>query len=393
MQQVRQPAAESALQNLALVVSGGGARAAYQAGVLRWLAQRYPWLRFPILTGVSAGALNAVYLASHAGSLPEQVEDLAKVWSGLTLDQIFRVDLGSIGSHVLGWGARLVMGRASSVVKTRSLVDNAPLERLLERTFHTRDGYLYGISENLARGSLKAVAITASSYSTGQSITWVQGRDVHGWRRAHRKGQIADLTLAHVLASASLPFFFPAVFIGGCWFGDGGIRLTAPLSPALHLGADRILVISTRYAPSGMEWDCPLDNAYPPPVAVAGALYDAIFFDMLENDALRLKRINTLVSALPEEGRSGLRDIALLQLRPSIDLGQLATEHEVSLPGALRFMTRGLGTHQTRHNDLLSVMLFEPGYTGRLLALGYTDAAARSDEIDAFLTAPSVSGS
>ncbi|MGH8606872.1 MAG: patatin-like phospholipase family protein [Gammaproteobacteria bacterium] len=375
---------------LALAVSGGGARAAYQAGFLQWLAEHYPDLEIPILTGVSAGAINAAYLANYRGTFREKVKHLAAVWETLTLDHVFRVDAGSIAGHVARWSVRLLMGRASHVMETRSLVDASPLQGLLEQLLKPVSGVLAGIHENLLEGRLRAVAITTSNYSTGQSVTWVQGINLVPWTRAHRKGTPCTLCLDHILASASLPLFFPAVTIGGCWYGDGGIRMTAPLAPAVHLGADRILAISTKYAPSGQEADCPNINGYPPPVQVVGALYNALFLDVFDYDALRIERINSLVKHLPLDKRGGLRCVDLLLLRPSCDLGQLANEYEPELPGAFRFMTRGLGTQETRSNDILSVLMFQPDYLRRLLELGYADATARSAEIAAFFAKNSV---
>ncbi len=369
---------------LALAVSGGGARAAYQVGFLRWLAEHYPDLAIPILTGVSAGAINSAYLANHQGTFREKVKQLAAVWETLTIDNVFRVDAGSIAGHVARWSMRLLMGRASQLMATRSLVDASPLHALLEQVLKPVSGVMAGIHENLLEGRLRAVAITTSNYSTGQSVTWVQGINLVPWTRAHRKGIPCTLCLDHVLASASLPLFFPAVNIGGCWYGDGGIRMTAPLSPAVHLGADRILAISTKYAPSSEEADCPNINGYPPPVQVVGALYNALFLDVFDYDALRIERINSLVKHLPLDKRGSLRCVDLLLLRPSSDLGKLANTYEPELPSAFRFMTRGLGTQETRSNDILSVLMFQPDYLRRLMDLGYADAETRREEITAF---------
>ncbi len=369
---------------LALAVSGGGARAAYQVGFLEWLAEHYPDLEIPILTGVSAGAINTAYLANHHGTFREKVKGLAAVWETLTLDRVFRVDAGSIAGHVARWGVRLLMGRASHVMEIRSLFDASPLQALLEQVLKPVSGVLAGIHENLLERRLRAVAITTSNYSTGQAVTWVQGINLVPWTRAHRKAIPCTLSLDHILASASLPLFFPAVNIGGCWYGDGGIRMTAPLSPAVHLGADRILAISTKYAPSSEEADCPNINGYPPPVQVLGALYNALFLDVFDYDALRIERINFLVKQVPLDKRDGLRCVDLLLLRPSCDLGKLANAYELELPSAFRFMTRGLGTQETRSNDILSVLMFQPDYLRQLLDLGYADAGARREEIAAF---------
>lgn len=370
---------------LALVMSGGGARAAYQVGMLRWLARRHPDLHVPILTGVSAGAINAAFLASHPDDFRTRVEKLADLWSHLTAEEVFRVDSLSLAHNVLRLGLKLVSGGAMVAPHSHAAVDTKPLWRLLERALDGQGDGLPGIEANLRRGALKAVAITTSSYTTGQSITWVQGCGIPQWERAHRKSIDAKLGVRHVMASAALPIFFPAIEIDGQWFGDGGIRLTAPLSPAIHLGADRILAISTRYPRTRVEADQPAVNGYPPPAQIIGVLFNAIFLDLFDADALAMERLNTMMEALPPELRRDYRTIKLIVLRPSHDLGKLANEYEARLPGAFRFMTRGLGTRETRSNDLLSLLMFQPDYLTRLIELGEADAEARRDEIEGLL--------
>lgn len=370
--------------DLALVLSGGGARGAYQVGFLRALAEHRPGLQIPIVTGVSAGAINAAYLASQVAEFRDKAETLARLWAGLTTDQIFRVDIASLARNVLSWGARLFMGQASRHIQARSLVDTSPLCAMLDHLLQPVHRQLPGIARNLVHGGLKAVAVTASSYSTGQSVTWVQGdppAPAHGQRKFMR----CKLRIDHILASAALPLLFPAVRINRRWFGDGGIRMTAPLAPAVHLGAEKILAISTRYARSPYEQERPQIDAYPPPAQVVGALFNAIFLDLFDNDAVRLQYVNDLIRKIPESDRGGLRVIKLLVLRPSRDLGQLASRYESALPRSFRFLTRGLGTQETRSNDILSLLLFHPDYLGRVMELGYQDAHARRDEIEAFL--------
>jgi NTE family protein len=189
----------------------------------------------------------------------------------------------------------------------------------------------------------------------------------------------------HVMASAALPFFFPAVAIDGSWYGDGGIRLTAPLSPAVHLGAKQIIAVTTRYAGSRAEADRPAVVGYPPPAQVAGVLLNAIFLDLLDGDALHMQQINDLLTRLPEGQYDNLRHIDLLVLRPSEDLGRLANAYEPELPRAFRFLTRGLGTRETRSNDLLSLVMFQSDYITRLIDMGEADAAARLSDIKRFL--------
>lgn len=377
-------------RDLAIVLSGGGARAAYQVGFLRHVAARHPDLCPGILTGVSAGGILATLLAARSGSFGDAAAQVAGIWGGLRMSDVFRVDIGDLSQRVVRWGLRLVSGGAGTSV-VRSLVDTAPLRQLLRETLRaTPDGLIPGISANLAAGRLDAVALTASSYSTGQSVTWVDSRhgaSVGAWMTPRGRSVPGPLCVDHVMASSSLPFFFPAVEVGGGWYGDGGIRLTAPLSPAVHLGARRIVVVSTRYPRSQADADRPSISGYPPPAQVGGVLFNAIFLDLLDADALRLQQVNSLIDRLPPESRGSLRHIDLLTLRPSQDLGRLANEFEPDLPRGFRFLVRGLGSREMRSNDMLSLLMFQPDYIARLMALGQADAEARAAEIDAFLQA------
>ena len=371
------------------MLSGGGARAAYQVGFLRLLARECPNVVPGILTGVSAGGINAAYLAARQEPFGEKVENLAEVWSNIHLEHVFKVDLRDLASRSVRWGGRLLAGGKYPVSPARSLVDTSPLRELLERLLlTTTGGAIAGIATSLEAGWLRAVAITASSYTTGQSMTWVQARGdcgIRTWERPMRKSEAVALRVDHVAASSALPFFFPAVEVDGAWYGDGGIRLTAPLAPAVHLGARRIIAVSTRYAGSRAQADRPAIAGYPPPAQVAGVLYNAIFLDQLDADAYQLQQINRLIAGLPETSRDGLRPIDLLLLRPSVDLGRLANEYEPELPRAFRFLTRGLGTRETRSNDMLSLVMFQSDYVRRLIELGEEDAATRIADIRQFL--------
>ena len=371
-------------------MSGGGARAAYQVGLLRWLAKRYPDLYVPILTGVSAGAINTAFLASQPGDFRSRVERLAEIWREITTEEVFRVDTLSLARNALQYGLKLVSGGATGAPRPQAAVDTTPLRELLDRVLEPRDEELPGIDANLRSGALKAVAITAASYTTGQSISWTQGRGIPRWERAHRISVDTKLSVRHVMASAALPMFFPAVEIDGQWFGDGGMRLTSPLSPAVHMGADRILAISTRYARSQAEASQPAVIGYPPPAQMLGVLFNAVFLDVFDADALTLERMNSLIESLPAETRGEYRKIKLIVLRPSRDLGKLANEYESRLPGAFRFMTRGLGTRETRSNDLLSLLMFQPDYLTRLIELGEADAEARAEDIEGLLSGAEV---
>lgn len=374
--------------DFAVVLTGGGARAAYQVGLLRWLARRFPDLRIDVVTGVSAGAINASMLAAHPGGFAEAVEQLVRLWSGLTSEDVFRVDSRSLAGHLVHWAARLVSGGGELVTPSgRGLVDTDPLDVLLHRALAPigPDEEIRGIAENLERGRLKAVGVTTLDYATGQTITWVQGRSVVPWERVNRRSVETRLRVRHVLASAALPLFFPAVEVDGGWHGDGGVRHTAPLSPALHLGAGRILAVSTRYIRTREEENVPETTGYPPPAQILGHLMKAVFLDVIDQDVRRMELMNHVIATLPPEERGALRHVDILALRPSVDLGRLAAAHETTLPPVFRFLTRGLGTRETRSPDFLSLLLFEPSYLGELISIGEADAEARAEEIEALV--------
>jgi NTE family protein len=375
-----------ATNDLAMVLGGGGARGAYQVGMLRAIARRYPHLKIPILVGVSAGAVNTIHLAAHRGTFEEAMEDLIRHWLSLTPDQVFKVDPSTLTSNVVRSGLRLVRGGRGHPEGFRGMVDTAPLREFLERVLERDpDGTLPGIDFNLERRTLHAVALSATSYTTSQSVTWVQGREIELWERPQRKSESARLTVDHVMASTALPLLFPAAKVGDGWYGDGGVRLTAPLSPALHLGASRIITISTRYDRSRAEADRPQLAGYPPPAQVLGVLYNAIFLDLIDEDVMRLERLNNILLNMQPEHRNGLRLIDMLVLRPSRDLGRLAREYEPRLPSFFRFLTRGLGTRKTESPDILSLVMFQEDYLRRLISLGEEDAERQWDRIARFI--------
>jgi len=370
--------------DLALVLTGGGARGAYQVGILRYLARRWPELNFPIVTGVSAGAINAAHLAQAHGTFPQAVDELAALWAELTPDRIFRVDVGALLSNMGRWGLQLAGGGVREA-RVRGLVDTGPLWELLTEALAPVDGELTGIDYNLARGTLRAVAVCTTSYSTGQTIIWVQGRNLETWERPSRRSVETRLRVEHVMASGALPLFFPAVQIGDQWHGDGGIRMTAPLSPALHLGAHKILAVSSHYERSYDEADRPAVKGYPPPAQVIGVLMDAIFLDVVDQDVMRMERMNELLRHCPPAAGDGMRVVELMTFRPSRDLGMIAREFEPKLPRAFRLLTRGLGTRETNSPDVLSLMMFQDDYVKRLMEIGEEDAERRGDELAEFL--------
>jgi NTE family protein len=369
--------------DLGLVLSGGGALAAYQVGLLLHLTERFPDLCAPVITGVSAGAVNAASLAALPGNFAQRVTALEQAWCQLSPDAVYDVNPLHLWSRVLRFGLRLVSGRSKVVDRPRSLLDTAPLRAFLQQLFGGPDGLARGIDANLATGQIRALAITASSYSTGSSVTWVDDRGTQTWRRAHRSSRAVEMTVDHIMASTALPIVFPAIEVDGEWFGDGGMGLTAPFSPAIHLGARRLLCISTRSLTAAAP--PPTRPPYPPPAQIAGAVLNSLFLEHSQGDALRVERINQLIAAAPEASRLGLRRVDTLMLHPSVDLGGLATAYEPRLPRTLRFLMRGLGTGEAKGNQLLSLLMFQPDYLRALIDVGRRDAAARGDEIAAFI--------
>ena len=374
-------------RSTALVLGGGGARAAYQAGVLRFVTEAFPEAAFPILSGVSAGAINVAYLANHVGDTCAAAEDLLQCWLDISSDQVFQAQSAlSLYTRVLGTipSARRVAHMIQHLSGGGSLLNTRPLQHFLGRHLEPDRAKLTGIADSLAAGRLKAACITTTSYSTGQTVTWIQGREIKDWQHPNHVGRHAELTLDHVMASTALPVLFPAVKLGAAWYGDGGIRLTTPLAPAIHLGATSILAVSTRYGRSRREADIPAVDGAPPLAQIIGILLNAIFLDALEQDAATLETINEFLRSQAKGAHSRFRPINLLILRPSIDLGKLAASYEFSKGGAIKLITKGLGTGETRSPDWLSMLLFNRDYVHTLMQLGWEDARRQEERIGTF---------
>lgn len=369
----------------ALVLAGGGARAAFQVGVMRVLAQRFPEAFPRIRTGVSAGAINTAFLANHFGSIDEVTGRLADVWLGLKATDVFESGVFGLLDEATRIAFQLLLGRPPGKRRGQGLVDTKPLRKTLRNVLHSPEGRLSGVRANLEGGRLKAVALTATAYSTGQAVTFFDGDGIGEWERPYRRSVRTRLTVDHVMASSALPLIFPPVNLGDAYYGDGGIGLVAPFSPAIHLGARRILAVSTRHVRSPAE-SAQLSVAGPPAAArVLDVLYSAVFLDNLEQDVLIMERVNALIRRLPPEELGNLRQIGLLVIRPSRDIGVLATQFEPKLPRAFRFLTRRFGTKRARSQDIVSALLFQSGYLRELYDLGVHDAEARAGEIERFL--------
>jgi NTE family protein len=374
---------------LAVVLTGGGARAAYQVGVLRTIAERFPETRFNIITGVSAGAINALFLASRGTAFPETVRDLSKLWEELRIESVIRVDPWSLARHLLVWAFRLVSGGSPITPRVRGLLDTAPLRELLARTFpHMEGGVISGLRQNIARCEPEAVAVTTLNYTTGQTVTWVDGCEFETWARPLRRAVRTEFSIDHIMASAALPIVFPAVRLGDSWHGDGGIRFIAPLSPALHLGAQRILAISTSYHKTFDEAERHETVGYPPPAQILGQLMSAVFLDVMDEDALHLERSNAFLRDLPPEQRRGYRIVDLVIVRPSRDLSAVAARYEPLLPRSFRFLLRSLGTRETSRPAFLSLLMFERNFLREMMDIGAADAEARLDDIARLLKTP-----
>ena len=367
-----------------LVLSGGGARAAYQVGCLRQLSRSLPDYHPQILTGVSAGAINAVHLAAHQGSWQDSVESLNQIWRSLSTSQVYETGLIQLLKRSMHWGLRLASGGKLGAKDIRGMVDNRPLEQFLKANLGHSHGRVGGIADNLQAGVLQALAIISTSYTDGRSVAWLESNAAEVNMGSQISAKPTNISIEHIMASAALPLFFPAVFVDGQWHGDGGLRLAALLSTGMHWGAKRILAVSPRARPLQLP-PIATNQSYPSPAQVAGVMLNAIFLDLLDYDAIQMDRINGLLANLPEAHWGGYSPVDVMVLRPQEDLGHVARDHEIELPKAFRFFKGGFAGKNEPSGDALSMVNFEPEYIGRLIDLGEKDTAARIDEISGFL--------
>lgn len=371
-----------------LVLPGGGARGAFQAGVLARLGEARLLSKVRIVTGVSAGAINGAFLANHPGGLDKAALDLADLWSNLKTPRVLATSPLGLFGNVARWGGQLLSGGAIPLPAPEALLDTAPLRDLLRTHLGTGDAELAGVTRNIIEGRIDALAITTTNYNTARAVTFAQQHpslpDIQ-WQRPYREGRTAKLSVDHVLASAAIPVLFPAVRLGNTWHGDGSVRQTAPLSPALHLGADRLLVLATSGLPRQFEPSPVEVTPYPSPAQVLGVVLNAILFDHISYDVQNLNRISGLVQQSAVATPSGMRAIDSIVLRPSADLGAMAAAHEKDLPRSLQFLTRGWGSKDGQGSDVLATVTFDHRYTARLVELGRMDAEQRLDELAAFI--------
>ncbi len=377
----------SVAERTALVLSGGGARGAYQAGALQGLvdigclaAERS---NVGLLIGSSAGAINVGLLAATADECAQGVQRLVELWSGIHADQVYRTDVGSLGSIGLRWVRDLTFGGLVGGVKGKSLLDTAPLRRLLAAHFSQEQ-----LSARVADGTVRAVAVAATDLYSGSGVLFVDGApELHLWTRSHWSVERTELGVSHLMASSAIPVFFPSVKIGSRHFGDGCIRNTTPLAPAIQLGADRIVAIGVRGLPRPSVDD---GRRRPAPTLahVAGVLLDAVLLDAIEADIEHSARINTSVLRCGGPGGDAepFREIQVLWLRPSRSVGALAAEFADHIPAIVRYLLRGLGSEEATH-ELASYLLFDATFCGKLVELGRADVHASRGAIEHFFAA------
>ena len=365
-----------------LVLTGGGSRSAYQVGVLLALAEMLPRARnpFQVIVGTSAGAVAASVLAAEAHHWRRAVAGLERVWANFQSSQVFHVD----ARHMLRAGAHWVLALISGglvLAPPKSLLDNTPLRELL--SVHVDCS---GIRRSIERGHVRAFALCASSYSSGQTVAFFDGIDsIRDWSRVQRIGVRTQLTLDHLMASAAIPLLFPPIRIGDEYYGDGAMRQIHPLSPAIHLGADRLLIIGVRARRAAGVQVNRLPPIMPTPGEIFGYMLDTLFTDQIYGDLEQLERFNELVHAAPQAARGG-RPIETLMLAPSVDPRELAARHAGEMPRGLRALLRVIGGRDVSGDQLASYLTFEAGYTRALIELGYRDAMEARTALMAFMS-------
>lgn len=370
-----------------LVLTGGGARAAYQVGVLKAIAEMLPahvHSPFPVVTGTSAGAINAAVLAAHASDFRKGVRRLERVWGNFRTGTIYRDDWRTVLRTGVHWLASITIGGMGRGNPT-SLLDNTPLRKTLLERIRFED-----IGKCLEAGHLRALGVTVSGYASARSITFYQchERRCPPWERSRRVGQPTEIGVEHLMASAAMPFIFPAIRVGREYCGDGVIRQSAPLSPAIHLGADRLLVIGVRNeAPN--ELPAPGEPVeYPTFGHIAGYMLDALFMDSQVTDIERMERINRTLGHVSDRAARqeiGLRHIDHALVVPSEDIREIARAHAGDFPRSVRMLLSGVGALNTGGRQLMSYLLFEAPYTRALIELGYRDGRARRDRLESLL--------
>jgi NTE family protein len=370
-------------RNRALVLTGGGARGAYQAGVLKYIAENIPGAHFETLVGTSSGAINVMGLASFGGNLEKAGPEVAKLWSELEMKEVFRTDLYSLANIGIRWIYDLTVGGLIGKPAAHHLVDTSPLRKLLEKMYQPN-----AVRDALKAGTLRSVAVSATEVYTGNLVTFMQTEHQKGWHRARRHAELTDIGVEHVMASAAIPLLFPSVLVGNRQYVDGCIRSSSPLGPATRLGAEKILAVGVRryYMQETGNYSAPLRKREPKPSAaqIGALVLNSLFAEALDADVEHLERLNSVV---PEQGEGswGIRKIEVMVIRPSEDLGELAVQYQKLVPPFVRFLLRGLGSETGTSSDILSYLLFVPQFLQKLVDLGYKDAQAEHSRLERFI--------
>ena len=372
--------------NSALVLTGGGARAAYQVGVLSAIAKFIPrnhGIPFPILSGTSAGAINTTALGCYASCFNLGVKKLEWIWKNLDTAKIYHNDTKGVFGHI-GKGMLASFQADYANKLPRSLLNNAPLRNLLNSVMNFKR-----IDNHILCGYLSAVSVTASSYSTGNSISFYQAKDnTQPWKRAKRCGKASQLNSEHLMASSAIPLVFPSVKIKDQYFGDGSVHQLSPLSPAIHLGAERIFIIGVDQPKIPLH--ASENNPHPPTVAtIAGHLLDSIFADTMNSDLERMTRINETLKLIPEAKKNtmeGLKNIDSFIINPSHDFNAIALNYYYDLPRPVRLLLRSAGINNDSESSIISYLLFEKNFCSELIKLGFEDALEKENQIKNFLS-------
>lgn len=379
-------------RKVGLVLSGGGARGAYQAGVLGGIAeiigQDFGAQPFPIITGISAGSINAGFLASASGSFQDQANLLLHLWSELVAEQVIKTNPMTLGKLGFSWLKDLSTGGLFGKPDSTHLLDSSPLNEFLKHRIDFDQ-----LRRNVDSKILDGVSVTSTSYATGTSVTFFDSRELKSWTRSARIGVRTTLALEHVLASSAIPIFFKPVRVGNSYYGDGGIRSSSPMSPAIHLGAEKILAIGVRYPRNDVESQEINQQVVMKDIAmadIAGVLLNSLFLDALEFDHERLQRVNETVGIIqehiPHVSGHKLRKIPSLLFLPSYDLGKIAADQFDRFPAVLKYFLKGLGASQESGADMLSYLAFDHAFTQRLIEVGRNDAMMRKDEVLEFFS-------
>ena len=364
--------------NHALLLTGGGARAAYQVGVLKAIASQLPRNQkspFKIICGTSAGAINAVSMSCYASCFNLGVKKTEWVWKNFKTSQVYDCTWRKVFGYLLQ--NYISKFRKNKKERPTSLLNNEPLSKLLTELVDFKR-----IDRNILSGHLDAISISASSYSDGDSISFFQSSVSDEWQRAKRRGVKTVLTTRHLMASSAIPLVFPCVQIGNDYFGDGSIHQLSPLSPTIHLGADKILIIGVEQPKQDKYYQN--QEFHPNTSYISGHLLETLFTDSLNADIERMQRVNTTLTHTSEE-KIGLKKVESLLINPSRNFNAIASKHYSHMPSAIKFLLRLVGVTENSESALISYLMFEKPFTEELIELGYQDGLERLDEIMNFL--------